>query len=179
MIRKPYLSKADVATATMPHHKGYTRSVEGKTQTIRQKGAIVKEREELDKPETATVLGGEHKKFTELLDSYFKNQSEMKMLVAKIDTHKAEMETSMSELRPMLSKFANMEKAEQKFRTEFSEENWDYKFLSFTRETKPYKELYEKAFNMLVEIQREEMKKAEQALAQITGQEKFTRTPKQ
>ena len=177
MIRKPYLEKADVATAERSHKAYQRRSPTGKPEQIRQKGAIIKEREQPEKPDTATSLGADHKKFTELLDGYFKNQSEMKMLISQIDSHKEEMESKMKELRPMLSKFENMEKAEQKFRTEFKDGDWEYKFLSFTRETKPYKDLYTKAFNLLTEIQREEMKKAEQALSQITGQEKFSREP--
>jgi hypothetical protein len=173
----------EVATEEPRGHKQYVRTVRGKTQTIPQKGSTIKEREKIEKPKKEEVRqkpeevlhGEEHQQFTKLLDQYFHASEEVKMMTNLIDQHKTELESVMSEIRPMLAKFDNLEKAENKFRTEFKEGDWDYKFLSFSRESKPYKDLYTKAFNLLNDMQKSEMKTAEEALKKITAQEKFGR----
>jgi hypothetical protein len=167
-----------------PHHVGYERqSKSGKMQHIQQKGAIPAKGEKLKKPEklgaqeAGAVLGGdEHQAFQGMLSSYFNNQKELKDLTVRINNLKVSNEEVMKQIRPILTKFDNIDKAEDKYRVEFKEGDWDYKFLSFTRETVSYKELYGKAFQMVNDLQREELQKAEAALKTITAQEKFDRT---
>jgi len=165
-----------------PHHVAYQRrSKSGKMEQIPQKGAKLKEKEELPKERKGkqaaeAVLGGdEHEAFKGMLTSYFNNQKEMRDLTTRINDLKVSSEETMKQIRPLLTKFDNLDKAEDKYRVEFKEGDWDYKFLSFTRETKSYKDLYTKAFNMLNDLQRQEMAKAEEALKTITAQEKFER----
>lgn len=179
----------EVAVATAPvgggkrGHVAYTKTVRGKQVSIPQKGAIIKEREPLKKEKKQEVTekpeevlhGKEHQQFTRLLDSYFHTNEEMKMMSNLLTQHSKELESYMSEIRPMLAKFKNLEKEENKFRTIFKEGDWDYNFLSFSRESKPYKDLYTRAFNMLNDMQKEELKTAEDALKKITAQEKFER----
>lgn len=183
--------KADIAVETEPRgHIAYKRTVKGKQQFIKQKGVKKPEVESKVIPQKGTVLkerekeviraediigGEEHERFKNLLNGYFYTQQEMKEMKNLLAQHETELEDIMGQIRPLLTKFDNMEKEEAKFRTEFKEGDWDYKFLSFTRESKPYKDLYIKAFNMLDNMQKNVMKETEEALKKITVSEKFER----
>src|SRR4030042_6418007 len=169
-ILQEVLKKAEITAATKPKgHVGYTRTIKGKTQTVRQKGDVSKEKEpdKLKKEPKDAPKSEEHEKFKNLLEGYFHTQEEMKAMTNLLDLHKVELEGIMGQIKPMLNKFDNIKKEENKFRTEFKEGDWNYKFLAFSKESKPYKDLYTKAFDMLGDLQKEEMKKAEKALKQI------------
>ena len=158
-------------------HEAYTRVRRGKMEYIPAKGEKLKEREDI-KPEAKDVMKSkEAKEFSQLLDSYFYIQKEMSEMKNLLKQHEDELSSVMGKIRPYLSKMENLEKEENKFRAEFKEGDWSYKFLQFTRESKPYKELYIKAFNMLNDKAQEELKKVEEALKSITAQEKFERKP--
>lgn len=173
-LKKAEKSRRIVPAPIMPGERGhvaYTRIRRGKLERIPAKGTVLKEREY---PKTEVS----DKQFSKLLDSYFQTQDKVKTLKEQIMKYEKEMSEVMDKIRPYLAKMDNLEKEENKFKTEFDEGGWRYRFLQFTRETKPYKDLYIRAFNMLTEIQKKEMEGLEKALSKITVQEKFEREMK-
>ena len=168
------IAKAMVMTEVeQPHHRSYTRTRMGKLQSIPQKGAVLKERGTL----TQKIEGSKKavKEFDGLLHDYFNLQGSIKELKNQVESKEGELDASMNQIRPLLSKLDNLEKEENKFKTEFESGDWKYRFIQYPRSATQYKDLYIKAFNMLNEAQKGEMKKAEDVLQKITSQEKFSR----
>jgi len=161
-----------------PHHKAYTRIKGGKLQRIPQKGAILQERGEIPKEGARDRLGNDYARFSKDLDDYFSLDVDLKKLKKQVEEYATKKEGVMSRIRPLLSKFENLSKEENKFQTEFEASGFKHKFLSYPRETLPYKDLFEESFKRLTAKMQDEMNGLKGTLKRITAMEKFERIEK-
>jgi hypothetical protein len=162
-----------------PHHVGYTRVKRGKLERIPQKGAVLKERGEF-KPkegskEAKDVLGNDYKNFTKDLHEYFSNKETMSKLKEQMESLTSKNEETMGRIRPLLTKFDNVSKEENKFIAEFMSDGFKHKFQSYPRETLPYKDLFEESFKRLTSEYQNEISKLKETLKKVTAMESFKR----
>ena len=162
-----------------PHHIGYTRVKSGKLERIPQKGALLKERGKF-KPkegskEAKDILGIDYKNFTKDLHAYFSNKETMSKLKVQMETLASKNEETMGKIRPLLTKFDNVSKEENKFITEFMSDGFKHKFQSYSRETLPYKDLFEESFKRLTSEYQNEINKLKETLKKVTAMESFKR----
>jgi len=162
-----------------PHHVGYTRVKRGKLERIPQKGAILKERGTFEpkegSKEAKDILGTDYKNFTKDLHEYFKTKETMSELKAQMETLASKNEETMGKIRPLLTKFENVSKEENKFITEFMSDGFKHKFQSYPRETLPYKDLFEESFKRLTSEYQNEISKLKEILKKVTAMESFKR----
>jgi len=159
------------------HHVAYTRVHRGKMETIPQKGTIIKERGEI-RPQAKEVLGREYTSFIKDVEKYVEFSGEIDRVKNEVKELAKGQEEVMSRIRPYLTKFENLAKEEGKFTTEFMGKGYKYRFLSYPRETTPYKELYEESFKRLASKMQAEMVALKEQLKKVTVQEKFERVEK-
>jgi len=162
-----------------PHHVGYTRVKRGKLERIPQKGSILKERGTFEpkegSKEAKDILGTDYKNFTKDLHEYFKTKETMSELKAQMETLASKNEETMGKIRPLLTKFENVSKEENKFITEFMSDGFKHKFQSYPRETLPYKDLFEESFKRLTSEYQNEISKLKETLKKVTAMESFKR----
>ncbi len=158
---------------TDPHHVAYTRTRRGKMERIPQKGTVLKERGKIGPQEAKEVLGGKYNKFISDIKVYKEASEQANRLKIEIAKSTRIKEEAMSRMRPLLAKFDNLSKEEQKFITEFEAGGLRHRFMSFPKETYPYSDLFHEAFRRLTPRLQAEVDKLREALKKVTVQERF------